>query len=144
MSPISPQRLAIALLMMRVTLGIFFLQWGIEKFVVPATTTGIFRNFYGLTVDGALPSILGGAQIALALALIAGVAPRFTYGVVAVLHTITVVVTIPRLLAPWTPVSNHFFIAGVPILAAFYALYLLRDADRFTLPRMLTRAPAAG
>jgi len=52
-------------------------------------------------VDGALPSILGGPRIA--LALIAGVAPRFTFGVVAVPHTIAVLVTIPRLLAPWRP-----------------------------------------
>lgn len=137
-----PQTLAVALLMLRVTLGLFFLQWGIEKFVVPATTTGIFRNFYGLTVDGMLPSLLGGAQILLSLALIAGIRPRITYGLVAVLHTVTVLVTIPRLLSPWNPVSNHFFIAGVPILAAFYALYLLRDADLYTLPRLLRGAPA--
>jgi uncharacterized membrane protein YphA (DoxX/SURF4 family) len=136
-----PQTLALALIMMRVTLGIFFLQWGIEKFVVPATTTGIFRNFYGLTVDGVVPSLLGGAQILLSLALIAGFVPRVTYGLVAVLHTVTVLVTIPRLLNPWNPVSNHFFIAGVPILAAFYALYLLRDADLYTVPRMMRAGP---
>jgi hypothetical protein len=36
-------------------------------------------------------------------------------------------------------VSNHFFIAGVPILAAFFALYLLRDWDRYRVGRV-TRA----
>lgn len=132
-------RLALPLLLLRLSLGIFFLQWGIEKLVIPGTTTAIFRNFYGLAVDGVLPSVLGGAQIALALAFIAGVAPRVSYGLVTLLHFVTVIVTIPRLISPWNPVSNHFFIAGVPVLAAFVTLYLLRDDDRWTLPRLLRR-----
>lgn len=132
-------RLALPLLLLRLSLGLFFLQWGVEKFVVPGTTTAIFRNFYGLSVDGVLPSLLGGAQIALALAFIAGVVPRVSYGVVTLLHFVTVIVTIPRLISPWNPVSNHFFIAGVPVLAAFVTLYLLRGDDRWTLPRLLRR-----
>jgi hypothetical protein len=39
-----PDRLALSLLLL-LTLGMFFLQWGIEKFVVPATTTAIFKSF---------------------------------------------------------------------------------------------------
>lgn len=105
--------------------------------MVPATTTAIFRNFCGLTVDGALPMLWGAGQVVLALALLAGFMPRITYGLVALLHLVTVIVSIPRILAPWNPVSNHFFIAGVPILAAFVALYLLREHDRWTLPRLL-------
>ncbi len=130
-------RLALPLLLLRLSLGAFFLQWGVEKFVVPGTTTAIFRNFYGLSVDGVLPAVLGGGQIALALAFIAGVVPRVSYGLVTLLHFVTVIVTIPRLISPWNPVSNHFFIAGVPVLAAFVTLYLLRDSDRWTLPRLL-------
>lgn len=130
-------RLALPLLLLRLSLGVFFLQWGVEKFVVPGTTTAIFRNFYGLSVDGVLPAVLGGGQIALALAFIAGVVPRVSYGLVTLLHLVTVIVTIPRLISPWNPVSNHFFIAGVPVLAAFVTLYLLRDSDRWTLPRLL-------
>lgn len=134
-------RLALPLLLLRLSLGVFFLQWGIEKLVIPGTTTAIFRNFYGLAVDGVLPSVLGGAQIALALAFIAGVAPRVSYGLMTLLHCVTVIVTIPRLISPWNPVSNHFFIAGVPVLAAFVTLYLLRDDDCWTLPRLLRREP---
>lgn len=132
-------RLALPLLLLRLSLGVFFLQWGVEKFVVPATTTAIFRNFYGWQVDGVLPAVLGAAQIALALAFIAGLVPRVTYGLVTLLHFVTVIVTIPRLISPWNPVSNHFFIAGVPVLAAFVALYLLRDSDRWTIPRLMRR-----
>lgn len=141
--PTDQNRLALSLLALRLTLGVFLLQWGIEKFVVPATTTAIFKNFYGLEVGGAMPALLGTGQVVLALALIAGVLPRLSYGAALLLHSVTVLVTIPRLLAPWNPVSNHFFIAGVPVLAGFFALYLLREADRWTVPRLLaTRQPA--
>jgi putative oxidoreductase len=123
-------RLPLALLVLRLTLGLFLLQWGVEKFVVPGTTLAIFRNFYGFDPGAIAPPVLGVLQVLLALALLAGFKPRITYALALILHSITTLVTIPRLLAPWSPVSNHLFIAGVPVLAAFFALYLLRDWDR--------------
>ncbi|UPY38490.1 DoxX family membrane protein [Sediminicoccus sp. KRV36] len=126
-------RLPLALLVLRLTLGLFLLQWGVEKFVVPGTTLAIFRSFYGFDPGALAPPVLGALQILLALALLLGLKPRVTYGVALLLHSVTTLVTIPRLLAPWNPVSNHLFIAGVPVLAAFFALYLLRDADRWRI-----------
>lgn len=127
-------RLAIALLALRVTLDLFMLQWGVEKFVVPGTTLAIFRNFYGLDLGGFVPPVVGVVQVVLALAFLVGYRPRITYGAFLVMHLVTTLVTIPRLLSPWNPVSNHLFIAGVPVLAGFFALYLLRDWDRYRIP----------
>lgn len=127
-----PERqLAIALLALRLTLGLFMLQWGVEKFVVPGTTQAIFRSFYGFNVAGFIPYVIGVVQVLLALAFLAGLRPNITYLVFLVMHAITTLVTVPRLLAPWNPVSNHLFIAGVPVLAGFFALWLLRDWDRY-------------
>lgn len=134
-----PDRLPLALLLLRLTLGVFLLQWAIEKFVVPGTSVAIFQRFYGLDVGQALIPAIGVAQVVLALAFLAGFRPKLTYLAVLVMHAITTLVTIPRLIAPWNPVSNHLFIAGVPVLAAFAALWLLRDADRWTLPNLLGR-----
>lgn len=102
-----PRRVALALLLLRVTLGVFMLQWAVEKFVVPATTSAIFRNFYGMDVGGIAVPVLGVLQVALSLALLLGVQPRLSYGIATLLHAVTVIVTIPRLLNPWNPVSNH-------------------------------------
>jgi hypothetical protein len=55
-----------ALLVLRITLGLFLLQWGVEKFVVPANTVGIWQYFYGLTVPQALGYLFGIAEIAIA------------------------------------------------------------------------------
>lgn len=125
------KRLAISLLALRIALGLFMLQWGVEKFVVPGTTQAIFRIFYGLDVAGFVPYVIGVVQVALALAFLAGFRPGITYLALLVMHLGTTLVTLPRLLAPWNPVSNHLFIAGVPVLAGFLALYLLRDWDRY-------------
>ena len=127
------QRLAISLLALRITLGLFMLQWGIEKFVVPGTTLAIFRNFYGLDLGGFVPPIVGVVQVAVSLAFLAGYRPRITYGVMLVMHSVTTLATIPRLIAPWNPVSNHLFMTGVPVLAGFLALYLLRDWDKYRI-----------
>ena len=43
-----------ALLALRITLGLFLLQWGIEKFVVPHSNVVIWSYFYGLDVSQAL------------------------------------------------------------------------------------------
>lgn len=128
------QRLAISLLVLRITLGLFMLQWAVEKFVVPGTTLAIFRNFYGLDFGGFVPPVIEVVQVVLSLAFLVGYKPRITYGLFLVMHTITTLVTIPRLLSPWNPVSNHLFIAGVPVLAGFLALYLLRDWDKYRIP----------
>jgi len=125
------RRLAIALLALRLSLGIFMLQWAVEKFVVPGTTQAIIRNFYGFDVAGFIPYVIGTVQVVLALAFLAGFRPRITYTIMLAMHSITTLVTIPRLLSPWNPVSNHLFIAGVPVLAGFFALWLLRDFDRY-------------
>ena len=42
------QALSGALLALRITLGLFLLQWGVEKFVVPQNTVAIWGYFYGL------------------------------------------------------------------------------------------------
>lgn len=77
-----------ALLALRITLGLFLLQWGLEKFLVPESTVGIWKSFYGLSMTPALGNVFGAAEI-----------------------------------------------AGVPVLGAFIALFVLRDWDRGILDR---------
>ena len=45
------QRLQMPLLILRITIGLFMLQWGVEKFVLPDTAAGIFSHFYGRRVS---------------------------------------------------------------------------------------------
>jgi putative oxidoreductase len=124
-----------ALLALRITLGLFLLQWGVEKFVVPASSAGIWQHFYGLTVPAALGYLFGAVEIAIAACLFFGVFRTPAYGAALALHAVTVVVSWRQLVDPWGDPVNHLFIAGVPVLGAFAALFLLRHWDRAILGR---------
>jgi len=131
------ERLALALpralLVLRVTLGLFLLQWGIEKFVMPANTPAIWGYFYGVSLPEAAAYLFGAIEIALAIGLFLGLYPDVTYAAAALLHTVSVAVSWRQLIAPWTDPANHLFIAGLPVLGAFVALYLLRRWDRIAV-----------
>ncbi len=129
------QALSRALLALRVTLGLFLLQWGVEKFVVPQNTVAIWGYFYGLDVPQALGYAFGVVEIAIAVCLFLGLFRTAAYGAALALHAVSVIVSWRQLIDPWGDVANHLFIAGVPVLGGLIALFLLRRWDRGILDR---------
>jgi uncharacterized membrane protein YphA (DoxX/SURF4 family) len=124
-----------ALLVLRITLGLFLLQWGVEKFVVPQNTVAIWSYFYGLNVSQTLGYVFGIAEIAIAGCLFLGLFRSVAYGAALALHAVSVLVSWRQLLDPWGDPANHLFIAGVPVLGALTALFLLRRWDHGVLDR---------
>lgn len=139
--PVATERWALAIL--RVSLGLFLLLWGIEKFVIPEVTERIWQAFYGVGLAAALVPVVGALETGLAVAITVGVWRRVTYGLGLALHAVSVLSSWRQLIDPWGLRSgggpNHLFLAGVPVLAAFIALYLLRDRDTWTLDERLRR-----
>ena len=86
-----------ALLALRITLGLFLLQWGVEKFVAPQSALAIWGHFYGVTLPSSWAMCL---------------------------HAVTVAVSWRQLLDPWVDPVNHLFIASIPVLGALLALFL--------------------
>ena len=74
------QALSRALLVLRITLGLFLLQWGVEKFVVPQNTVVIWGYFYGLNVPQTLGYVFGAVEIAIAGCLLLGLFRTAAYG----------------------------------------------------------------
>jgi uncharacterized membrane protein YphA (DoxX/SURF4 family) len=126
------RRIAAALLLLRLTLGAFLLQWGIEKFVNPNISANIADYFYGIPLSAALAGVHGGIEILVALGVLLGVLRRWTYLIAAIGHGVTVLVSYRQLLHPYADV-NHMFAASVPVLGGFILIYLLRDWDRYAL-----------
>jgi uncharacterized membrane protein YphA (DoxX/SURF4 family) len=124
-----------ALLALRVTLGLFLLQWGVEKFVVPQSATAIWGYFYGINLPQTAGYLFGLVEIAIALCLFLGAFRTVVYGAALVLHAVTVLVSWRQLIDPWGADVNHLFIASVPVLGALLALFLLRRCDRGVLDR---------
>jgi uncharacterized membrane protein YphA (DoxX/SURF4 family) len=122
-----------ALLALRLTLGLFLLQWGVEKFVVPQSTAAIWGYFYGVALPQLAGYVFGVVEIAIAACLFLGAFRTVAYGAALLLHAVTVVVSWRQLLDPWGDPVNHLFIASIPVLGALLALFLLRHWDRGVL-----------
>jgi putative oxidoreductase len=139
--PVVTERWALAVL--RVSLGVFLLTWGLEKFAIPAATVGIWAKFYGVGLAASLVPLVGALESALALGITAGLWRRISYGLGLLVHCVSVLSSWRQMLDPWGLRAggppNHLFLAGVPVLAGFVALYLLRSRDAWTLDEWLLR-----
>ncbi len=132
-----------ALVVLRVSLGVFLLVWGLEKFAIPTTTVGIWAKFYGVALAASLVPVVGALESALALAITVGWWRRASNGLGLLVHAVSVLSSWRQLLDPWGLRSggppNHLFLAGVPVLAGFVVLYLLRSRDTWTLDEWFIR-----
>lgn len=127
------KRLNISLLGLRLSVFLVMLMWTVDKTIRPEHAAAIFSKFYAL--DGFGLSIivsLGVLELALLLAFVLGLARRYTYGAVLLLHVGSTLSSWQQYLNPYEG-SNLLFFAAWPMLAACLALYLLRDSDGFTV-----------
>lgn len=120
-------RLEWSLLSLRVTIFIVMFVWTLDKFVNPAHGMAIFEKFYGIGgVPEAAVYIMGALQLALVLAFLAGLAKKYTYGLIFILHGGSTLSSFPQYLDAF----NHLlFFAAWPMWGACFALFLLREAD---------------
>jgi uncharacterized membrane protein YphA (DoxX/SURF4 family) len=124
-------RIATALLGLRLSVFLVMLMWTLDKFVNVSHANRVFANFYGLDL-GAIPLYaVGVAELMVILAFLLGYRKRISYGAVLVLHGVSTLSSYRQYLDPF---DNLLFFAAWPMLAACAALYLLRDFDRtFTI-----------
>ncbi|MFQ5659828.1 MAG: hypothetical protein ACE5GZ_05335 [Gammaproteobacteria bacterium] len=126
------RRLPSGLFVLRIVLGLFMLQWTIEKFVLPQTTAHIMEKYFGVELSGFLPQILGGLELIVVITFLLGAYRRLSYGLILLFNLASIGATWHKLIDPYGLLSgtvNHLFTAGVPLLAASWLLYWLRDWD---------------
>ena len=122
------RNLTISLAAMRLSVGVFFLVWAVEKIVAPELGVRVAETFYGFTPSHQLLMVVGLAQVALIAAFMLGLFKTAPYGGLLLIHTLSVLSTWERLITPYTP-PNHLFWAGVPVVALLFALFLMRKDD---------------
>ena len=123
------KRVGVALLVLRLTVFLVMVMWTIDKFVRPSHAASVYEHFYFL--GGLGPAIvysIGIAELVLLLGFVIGFAPRFTYGLVLLLHAVSTFSSFRQYFAPFEKVNLLFF-AAWPMLGACFALYFLRDRD---------------
>ena len=117
-----------ALFLLRVGLGFFLLLWSCDKFAEPDAAVRIFQGFYNLPISMAAAYVIGGIEALLSILIIAGAWRSYTYAIGLVLHAISTIARWRQLTSPFSQ-DHHLFVAAIPVLTAFIALYLLRDRD---------------
>jgi len=131
----SDWRVPVALLLLRLSIFIVMLLWTLDKFVRPDHAASIFAKYYSVGgLSHAVTLTIGALEIALVVAFILGVAKRWTYGTVLVLHGISTLSSYKHYAAPFEG-PNLLFFAAWPMMAACVSLYLLRDFDTLGVVR---------
>ncbi len=122
-------RVPLALFFLRLSVFLVMTMWTIDKFVRPDHAASVFENFYGLGGLGAtIMYAVAGVELLLLLAFVLGIAQRFTYGLVLLLHAVSTLSSFRQYFQPFEK-ANLLFFAAWPMLAACFALYYLRDMD---------------
>ncbi|OEF23600.1 hypothetical protein [Vibrio rumoiensis] len=120
------KKLAFSLLALRVAIALVFMVWAFDKIVAPEHTTKVFSAFYGIDLSSSIATAMGIAQVGFVAAFALGLWKNVTYLAVLVLHAGSTLSAFAKYLDPF---SNLLFFAAWPMLAACFALYLLRDFD---------------
>jgi hypothetical protein len=124
------RRLQIALLALRAGVALMLSVWVADKFVNPGHGSAVLQHFYGLSgVGSAVIHLLGAVQAIIVVLFALGLARRWSYAAVLLMHGASTLLSFRQYLDPWSG-ANLLFFAAWPMLAACLALYLLRDRDR--------------
>ncbi|KST68986.1 hypothetical protein [Mastigocoleus testarum] len=121
--------LQLSLAIIRISSVLFFLVWSIGKMIAPELTQKVFATFYFSEISPVISCVLGVFQSLIALIFMVGLWKTFSYGLILGMHTTSVISTYQQLLNPYEP-PNPLFWAGVPVLGALVALFMLRKRDR--------------
>jgi hypothetical protein len=79
-------------------------------------------------VSRILVYLLAVIELAVILAFLFGFAKKWSYGLVFLMHGVSTLASYKQYLQPFQP-SNLLFFAAIPMLAACFTLYYLREAD---------------
>lgn len=139
------KRLSFGLLVLRVTLGLFFFFWAIEKFIIPKKAIELYKKFFLIDMSISATYFLGAVLTVVSVAVLIGAYRKWSYGFALVAHTITVVFSWHRIIDPYglipkapkgamfegmfTGQPMHLFLASIPVWGAIFLLYYLRDYD---------------
>lgn len=120
-------KLRAPLLCLRLSVFLVMLVWTLDKFFNPDHASAVYENFYFIGgLGGGVLTVIGLVELVLIVGFVVGFQKRITYGAVLLLHAIST-------LSSWRlyldPFDNLLFFAAWPMLAACYALFVLRDED---------------
>ena len=124
------KKLQLSLLFLRLTVFLVMFMWTIDKFINPGHAAKVYESFYYIAgLESVVMYSIGVIEIIILLLFLVGYKKKYTYGAVLVFHTVSTLSSFKQYLAPFEGPGLLFF-AAWPMLAACFALFLLRDQDK--------------
>ena len=126
-------QLSIALLLLRLGIAAVMVIWTVDKLMNPEHAAKVFAKFYmyeGLSAG--MSYAAGAAQALVVIAFIIGLFRTWSYGLILLMHTVSVASSWKQYLDPWT-YPHILFYAAIPMLSACIALWMLRRFDAYTV-----------
>ena len=132
-----------ALLLLRASVGLLIVLWGIDKIVNPAHGLAVSDAFYGglLTMPSLTP-LFGVAQVLVGLLFMVGLLRRIVDPMVLLLNTATMLGVWRSIVDPWgwyLEKTNVLFFPFLIIFAASLLVLVIRDEETLVLDRGGTR-----
>lgn len=128
-----------SLLVLRISLGLLMLIWGIDKLVNVEHGLEVSKHFYlDLFSSTTLLQAFGVLQITLGLAVVLGCLRRFAYPLLLLITGATLFGVWRSVVDPWgwyLEGGNVLFYPSLIIFAAAWVLYCFRDEDTRALDR---------
>ena len=126
-----------SLLLLRVSLGLLMLIWGVDKLVNVQHGLAVSEHFYFDAFSNArLLQAFGVAQMALGALVILGVGRRFTNPALLAVTGVTLLGVWRSVVDPWgwwLEGANVLFYPSLIIFAGSLALWAFRDEDRLVV-----------
>ena len=139
---------ALALLALRVALGLLMLVWGADKLANPAHGAGVAEHFYfGLFGTRALMPVLGALQLALGACVVFGAARRAVYPALLAVTGLTLVGVWRSVVDPWgwyLDGTNALFFPSLIVFAGALVVSAHRAADALAVDRWLAARAVSG
>jgi hypothetical protein len=124
------KKLQVSLLLLRLTVFLVMFMWTIDKFLNPGHAARVYEKFYYIAgMESVTMYAIGAIEMVVLLLFLAGYKKTYTYGAVLILHAVSTLSSFNQYLEPFAG-PNLLFFAAWPMLAACFALFLLRDQDR--------------
>ena len=124
------KKLQLSLLFLRLTVFLVMTMWTMDKFINPEHAAKVYEKFYYIAgLEVAVIYMIGAIETILLLLFLVGYKKTYTYGAVLLLHSVSTLSSFNQYLAPFEG-ANLLFFAAWPMLAACFALFVLRDQDQ--------------
>ena len=118
-----------ALFFARISVFIVMALWAIDKLINPEHAGKVFEKFYFMKGLGSeVFFVIGIAQLAIYVGFLLGAKKNITYMLVLIMHGLSTLSTYQQLANPFEA-RNMLFLAALPMLAACYFLWTMREQD---------------